>query len=61
MQYVAHANDRPVDEMFGRGPTREAAMAAAKAQFAGAMQFWAKVRDRMVLTEMPDDFRGKWK
>lgn len=60
MQFVAHANDRPIDEMFGRGPTREAAIAAAKAQFAGAMQFWPAVKSRMIITEMSDDFRGKY-
>jgi hypothetical protein len=60
MQFVAHANDRTPGQLFGRGPTPEAAMAAAKGQFAGAMQFWPRVKSRMVITEMPDDFRGDY-
>jgi hypothetical protein len=60
MQYVAHKINTPPGDLYGRGPTPEAAMAAAKAQFIGAMEFWPSVRAKLILTEMPDDFRGTY-
>ena len=60
MQFAAHANDRPPAECYGRGETVQAAIISAKMQFVGAPKYWPAVRDRLVTTEVPDDFRGKW-